>query len=119
MHGYPGVVHDDLVRVFAAQCVRRGGPHHRVGGRQDHHGGGEGHGRQGVLNIELKFEGGSEDFEGLDSIDWYAPMGLNVVEEARTWSPTRKSYAGCNCLRVRQLYSDIWVVDDDPGEGHT
>ena len=75
MHGCPGVVHDDLVRIYAAQCVRRRGPHFRGGGRQDLHGGVEGHGRQGDLNIELRFEGGSEDFEGLDSIDWYAPNG--------------------------------------------
>ena len=30
----------------------------------------------GDLNIELKFEGGSEDFVGLHSIDWYGFYGL-------------------------------------------
>ena len=39
----------------------------------------------GDLDIELKFEGESEDFQGLDS----NAGGLNAVKVARTRSPAR------------------------------
>ena len=50
----------------------------------------------GDLNIELKLEGGREDFEGLDSADWYGlyrPECRGGGEDEVTYD---KNDAGCN-----------------------
>ena len=48
------------VRVVMEECTAMGAKDFLIGGD---------------LNIELKLEGGSEDFEGPDSTDWYDLCG--------------------------------------------
>ena len=74
----------------------------------------------GNINIELKLEGGSADFEGLDSTDWYdfyGPVRRGGGEDETTddkqirWLQLLKNF---DCT-----VTSAWAGTDDPWECHT
>ena len=109
MRGCLGGFHDDLVRIFAAQWVLRGGLHHQLevvriiveeGKKMDAKEVLIGGDLDIELKLELKLEGGSEDFVGLDRMAECRGGGEDVVTYEKK-------------LRCLQFLSDFFYLYSD------